>query len=68
MRAIYGAVTKPPADGTPPDDIERITCDEDLLNFFKVTKGAYKPVMFQLQLQRTDPAVVETPPDERKYF
>lgn len=61
VRVIYGALTKPPADGGPPDDIERITCDEDLLNFFEATRGAYKPVMFQLQLKRADPAT-ESPP------
>jgi len=74
IRAFYGAVSKPPADGTDPDDIERIVSDEDLTNFVMVAKGVYKPLMVQLQLACQDPPVnnpndSETPPpDERVYF
>jgi len=71
IRAIYGAVSKPPADGTDPDDIERIVSDEDLNNFVMVAKVVYKPLMVQLQLQCQDPPAnnPETPPpDERVYF
>ena len=61
VRSIFGAVMKPPANGAEPDDIERITCDEDLRNFIEVTRGAYKPIMMQVQLNRTNPAA-QTPP------
>ena len=61
VRSIFGAVTKPPANGAEPEDIERITCDEDLRNFIEVTCGAYKPIMMQVQLNRTNPAA-QTPP------
>ena len=37
VRSIVGAVTKPPAHGAELEDIERITCDEDLRNFIEVT-------------------------------
>ena len=37
VRSIFGAVTKPPANGAEPEDIERITCDEDFINFFPTT-------------------------------
>ena len=67
VRSIFGAVMKPPANGAEPDDIERITCDEALRNFIEVTCGAYKPIMMQVQLNRTDPAA-QTPPDERRYL
>ena len=45
VRSIFGAITKPPANGAKPEDIERITCDQDLRNFIEVTRGAYKPIM-----------------------
>ena len=61
VRSILCAVTKPPANGAEPEDIERITCDEDLRNFIEVTCGAYKPITMQVQLNRTNPAV-QTPP------
>ena len=68
MRAVYGAVAKPPADGDEPDDTERITSDEDLRNFLEVTRGVYKPITFQLQLNRIN-SDSETPsPDGRRYF
>ena len=61
VRSIFDTVTKPPANGAEPEDVERITCDEDLRNFMKVTRGAYKPIMMRVQLNRTNPGV-QTPP------
>ena len=60
VRSIFSAVTKPPANGAEPEDIEGITCDEDLRNVIEVTLGGYKPIPMQVQLNRTDPAV-QTP-------
>ena len=68
VRAVYGAVAKPPADRKEPDDTEQITSDEDLRNFLEVTRGVYKPITFQLQLNKTG-SHSETPsPDGRQYF
>ena len=61
VRSIFGTVTKPPANGAEPEDVERITCNEDLRNLIEVTLGAYKPIMMQVQLNRTNPAA-QTPP------
>jgi len=47
IRAMYGALTKPPADGTDPEDIERITSDDDLSNFIMLAKRVYAPVIIQ---------------------
>jgi len=38
IRAMYGALTKPPADGTDSENIERITSDDDLSNFVMLAK------------------------------
>ena len=46
VRAVYGVVAKPPADGDETDDTERITSEEDIRNFLKVTCGVYKPMTF----------------------
>ena len=61
VRSIFGAITKPPTNGAKPDDIKRIICDQDLRNFIEVTRGAYKPITMQVQLNRTNPAA-QTPP------
>jgi len=72
IRAIYGALTKPPAHGTDPEDIERITSDDDLTNFVMLAKRVYAPIMIQAQLAPSNPddkSDLETPPpDEREYF
>ena len=69
VRAIYGAITKPPVDGTGPEDVERITSDTDLANFVAVTSGAYKPIMVQVQTAAiADEANQTPPPDDRPYF
>ena len=60
VRSIFGAVTKPPANGAKPEHIERITWNEELRNFIKVTCGAYKPIIMQVQLNKTNPAA-QTP-------
>ena len=60
VSSIFSTMTKPPANGAEPEDIERITCDEDLRTFMEVTCGAYKPIMMQVQLNRTNPAA-QTP-------
>ena len=61
VRSIFGAITKPPANGAKLEDIERITFDQDLRNFIEVTRGVHKPIMMQVQLNRTNPAA-QTPP------
>jgi len=38
IRAMYGALTKPPADGTDLEDIEGITSDKNLSNFIMLAK------------------------------
>ena len=45
VRSIFSAMMKPLSNGAEPEDIERITCDEDLRNFIEVTRGAYKSIM-----------------------
>ena len=40
VRAMYGAITKPPQNGGVPKDMERITSDADLANFIEVTSRA----------------------------
>ena len=68
VRAIYDAVAKPPADGDEPEDTERITCEEDLRYFLEVTRRVYKPIRFQLQLNKTG-SHSETPSlDGHQYF
>ena len=74
IRAIYGAVSKPPTDGSDPDNIESIVSDEDLTNFVIIAKGVNKPLMVQLKLACRDPLVNDPnelktpPPDEQMYF
>ncbi|KAF8415029.1 hypothetical protein EV426DRAFT_710594 [Tirmania nivea] len=68
VRAIYSALTKPPLDGTTPEDIERVTTDDDLVNFLAVGDGMYKPLLFQVQLGRADRAKESPAPDDRPYF
>ena len=46
--SIFGAVTKPPANGAEPEDIESITRDENLRNVITLTRGAYKAIMMQV--------------------
>ena len=45
VRSNFGDMTKPPAKAAEPEDIEHITCDEDLRNFIEVTHRGYKPIM-----------------------
>jgi len=70
--AMYGALTKPPADGTDSEDIERITSDNDLSNFIMLAKQVYTPIMIQAQLPPNNPkeeSDLESPsPDERENF
>ena len=67
VRAIYSAITKPNADGSEPDDLTRITSDEDLTNFLVAANRVYRPIMLQVELIRARRA--QTPsPDERPYF
>ena len=47
IRAMYRALTKPPADSTEPEEIERITSDDDLTNLVMLARGLYAPVMIQ---------------------
>jgi len=70
--AMYRALTKPSADGTEPDDIERIISDNDLTNFVILAKWVYAPVMIQAQLASSKPedeSDPESPPlNECVYF
>jgi len=70
--AMYGALTKPPADGTDPEDIERNTSDDDLSNFIMLAKQVYAPIMIQAQQVPSKPddeSDLETPsPNEAEYF
>jgi len=72
IRAMYRALTKHSTDSTDPEDIERITSDDDLSNFIMLAKQVYAPIMIQAQLAPSKPdnkSDPETPPpDEREYF
>jgi len=72
IRDMYRALTKPPADGTNPEDIERITSDDYLSNFVMLAKQVYTAIMIQAQLASSKPDdesdLEAPPPDERKYF
>ena len=45
MQAIYGAMSKPDAEGSEPEDTTWITSDEDLTNFLAATDGMHRPIM-----------------------
>ncbi|KAF8415070.1 hypothetical protein EV426DRAFT_701827 [Tirmania nivea] len=69
VRAIWGAVSKPPGDGGKLEDVEFITSDEDLVNFLEVAKGMYKPTMLQVEVSKDRGTRDQTPrPDDRGYF
>lgn len=69
VRAMYGAITKPLPDSTVPKDVEKITSDADLSNFFEVTSGAYKPIIVLVQLAATVNEATQAPtPNDWKYF
>ena len=68
IRAIYGALDKPPANGNVPSDVERIYTDEDLENFVDVTHGSYNPTCLQVQVHGAGDGAVTPAPDERAYF
>jgi len=65
--AIYGAITKPNANGSEPDDLTWIILDEDLTNFLTTANGVYRPIMLQVELVRAGGAQTP-PPDKRPYF
>jgi len=62
--AIYGALRIPPPNGQKPADVEWVTIDADLANLIAVAKGAYKPLLFQLQLAKANQANQSPPPDD----
>jgi len=68
VHAIYGALSTPPPNGQKPVDVERVTIDADLANLIALAEGAYKPLLFQLQLAKADQANQSPPPDDREYF
>ena len=69
MRAIYRAITKLPIDGDRPDEMQRITSNEDLINSIEITKGSCQPIMVQVQLSRDGgEAVQTTPTNDRDLF
>ena len=49
-------------------DIEWMTTDADLANLVAVAEGAYKPLLFQLQLHKVDWGNESPPPDDQAYF
>jgi hypothetical protein len=69
-RAIYGSLSKPPADGScDEEDIVRITSDQELEDFLITAKDTYSPVWMQVQIHKSDGTPDATPPpDERRYF
>jgi hypothetical protein len=67
VRAIYGALTKPPSNGAVPKDVERIVTDLDLANFITLMKDVYKPIMLLIEVNRSGD-VDSPPPDDRRYF
>ena len=69
VRAIFGSLTKPLADGTcPKEDIVRITSDQDLVDFIITAKKAYSPVWLQMQVHKKNTHNNTPPPDECPYF
>jgi len=68
LPAIYGALSTPPPNRQKPADVERVTQDADLVNLIAVAEGAYKPLLFQLQLAKADQANQSPPSDNRKYL
>ena len=68
VRAVYGGVAKPIADRDELNDTERLMSDEDLRNFLEVTREVYKPITFQLQLNRTNSDLGTPSPDRTQYF
>jgi len=67
VRAIYGAITKPNADGSEPANLIWIISDADLTNFLTTTNGVYRPIMLQIELVRAGGAQ-PPPPDKWPYF
>lgn len=68
IRAVYGALEKPAADGSVPTDVERLHTDEDLLNFFDVVKNIYTPICLQVQIFSRVGAAATPEPDDRPYY
>ena len=63
VRALYGAITKPPTDGSVPEDTERLVTDGDLQGFISMVEGMYIPITIQAQLKvRWDHPKNLTPP------
>lgn len=68
VRAVYGALTKPPADGSEPSDVERIYKDKDLDTFLSIAEKAYSPVCILIELHNVIPGAQTPPPDSRPHF
>ena len=68
VQAIYGALNTPPQNRQNPADVELVTKDAYLANMIVVAEGAYKPLLFQLQLAKTDQANQSPPSDDREHF
>ena len=69
VRAMYGAITKPPPNGGVPEEMERITSDADFANFIEVISGAYKPIMVQVHIITAGEEGQQTPsPGNWPYF
>jgi len=49
-------------------DVEWVITNADLANLITVAEGAYKSLLFQLQLAKADQANQSPPPDDREYF
>jgi len=68
VRAMYGAVSMPPPNGQRPADTEWVTTDAGLEYVIAVAEGAYKLLLFLLQLAKADRANESPPPDDRGCF
>jgi len=52
IRARYRALTKPPANGTDPEDIERIKSNDDLSNFIMLAQRVQAPIVMPPSAQQ----------------
>jgi len=68
IRAMYGAIMKPPPFGVTPADVMRLTNNDDLEAFLKVARTEYKPLCIHVQLARGDGTAQTPPPDDQPYF
>ena len=68
MHAIYGALNTTPFNRQKTADKVWVTTDAYLANLVAVAEGAYKPLVFQLQLANPDRGNESPPPYDWAYF